>query len=168
MRTFIALGFILTSGSVFAQYLKCGPTNRFGYESFGLGIDAMVSGSSFSYQWLDSECFNLGRMKASQTLSEADSTPNCHNQYSKGFSQAMRVTGEVDSACFNLGYSAGISLLGVGARENDSRMAPAACIKAYALGYKVGVSGDGSNAPSVQPAQYCYNLGFRDGTSYRY
>jgi hypothetical protein len=161
MKAVILTIAVLSTTSVFAQYLKCGPTNRFGYESFGLGIDAQMTGSSYSYSWLDHDCFALGQSRAALLVHEQ----RCPEDYKKGYANGKAASGDIDSACFNLGYSAGISALDVGARVGDSRLASVSCINSYRSGFKVGASGDVGNPPFSGPTMHCYQLGYNDGTS---
>ncbi len=129
-------------------------------DSYGRGVESAFTGEDLRHQYNDENCYQLG-FKYAQKIIEEEGRSWCYRDferaYKEGFSASTRGAG---TACYTLGYTAGIAALGVGAREARVDWVGSRCVSAYKRGVQDGKEGKVSNSRTTsQPELFCYQLG---------
>lgn len=135
---------------------------QFSYQSdsFGLGIKSVFDNSYQSSRYLDPDCYNLGRQAAFKAIDES-SFSSCSSEFTGGLPEGMMASPySAGSACYWLGYKAGVAVLGVGARDGHTSVVGEECVTAYRRGQMESREGRASGPGNVSnKGAYCYQLG---------
>lgn len=163
MKKIVLIAFVFVSFAANAQFVSwCQLSYRF--DSYGQGIASVIKGSSVNASWTDEGCFHLGQKEAKETM-EREGEHRCKSDFKDGYEKGFEASpSSAGVPCFRLGYVAGVSTLGAGARDANDTVSTPRCVKAYKLGKLAAAERKPSNPETTeQPEYYCYQLGFQDG-----
>jgi hypothetical protein len=143
-------------------------------DSFGRGIrDQMLSrrdGAQFELS--DLKCYELGKQYAESVVRTASQgKSSCEQAFGAGFKQGIIASSRnVGTACYSLGYSAGMAELRIAARSGNVQVTGKDCREMYCKGASDRVPNSSAWMPSGLDLreQSCYQQGYFEASISRF
>ena len=89
--------------------------------------------------------------------------PECSADFAEGYREGVHASFHTGSACFLVGYNAGLAALHVGAREGRGDLVSGECIEQYRYGKTQGAAAQIAEDLDDPVLRACFRTGYDDG-----